>query len=138
MQGETAAASWCAYAAVAQPVYDDLYEASIDTFSNLATSTAVDRGIVSTFTDANFRLIKQLEETAQALKEIRALLKKERNDRGARKPFAPSIDKYCCNRGYKITKKHTNVNCMYPRNGHKREATKSNSMGGLNITRNDW
>jgi hypothetical protein len=38
----------------------------------------VDHGIVGTLTDANPCLAKQLEESDQELKEIRALLKKER------------------------------------------------------------
>jgi hypothetical protein len=45
MQGESAATSYYANAAVAQPE-DDLAEAAIDAFANLATATAVDRGIV--------------------------------------------------------------------------------------------
>jgi hypothetical protein len=90
MQGETADASGYANAAAAQPDDEDLSGASIDAFFNLATATAVDHGIVSTLTEDNFRLTKQLEDSSQTLKEIRALLKKERNDRSSRKTFAPS------------------------------------------------
>jgi hypothetical protein len=61
MQGETAAASGYANAAVAQPADEDIAGASIDTFSNLATATAVDRGIVATLTEANSRLKKNLK-----------------------------------------------------------------------------
>jgi hypothetical protein len=71
-----------------------------------------------------------LAENSQALKEIRALLKKERNNRGARKPFTPSLDNYFWTLGYKIAENHTSVRCMYAKNGHKLEATKSNNMGG--------
>jgi hypothetical protein len=60
MQGEKEAASGYANAAVAQPGYDDLAGAAIDAFANLVTSTAVDRGIVATLTEANSRLTKQL------------------------------------------------------------------------------
>jgi hypothetical protein len=59
------------------------------------------------------------------------MLKKERNDSGVCKPFAPSLDNYCWASGYKIAKKHTSMNCMFARNGHKYEATKSNNMGGV-------
>jgi hypothetical protein len=52
----------------------------------------MERGIVATLSDANSRLANQLEESAQALKEIRALLKKERSDRTPHKPFASSHD----------------------------------------------
>jgi hypothetical protein len=117
-------------AAVAQPTNDDLAEAAIDAFDNLATATSVDHCIVATLTDANAHLEKQLEESAQALKEIRALLKKKRNDRGAHKHVAPSLGNYCCTQGYKISKNNTSVNCMFPKNDHKREATKINTMGG--------
>jgi hypothetical protein len=90
----------------------------------------VDRVIVATLTDANYRLTEQLEENDQALMDIRALLKKESNDCGARKPFAPSIDNYCWTHGYKIAKNHKSVKCMYPNNEHNRDTTKSNTMGG--------
>jgi hypothetical protein len=129
MQGESAATSGYANAAVAQPD-EDLAEAAIDDFANLASATAVDRAIVATLTEANSRLAKQLEESAQALKEVKALLKKERSDRVARKPFSPSVDNYCWTHGYKLARNHTSMNCLYPKTGHKKEATKSNSTGG--------
>jgi hypothetical protein len=47
-----------------QPADDDLAEAAIDAFANLDTATAVDRGSVSTLTDAHFCVTKQLEEAA--------------------------------------------------------------------------
>jgi hypothetical protein len=93
LQSETSAASGYANAAVAQPVDDDLAEAAIGAFANLDTVTSVGSGIVANLTAANCRLTNQLEENAQALKEIRALSKKERNNRGARKLFAPFLDK---------------------------------------------
>jgi phage shock protein A len=91
MQGESAATSGYANSAVAQPD-EDLAEAAIDDFSNLASATAVDRSIVATLTEANARLVKQSEESDQALKEVKALLKKERGDRASCKPFAPSVE----------------------------------------------
>jgi hypothetical protein len=106
MQGETAAASRYANAAVAQPADDDLSGADINAFANLATATAVDHGIVATLTESTSLLTKQLEGSYQYLKEIRALLKKERSDRSSRKPFAPSNDNYCWTCGYKIARNH--------------------------------
>jgi hypothetical protein len=86
MQGESAAISGYANAALAQPK-NDISEVAIDAFANLATATATDanRGSVTTLTDTNSRLAKQLEESAQALNEIRALLKKKHNYRATRK-----------------------------------------------------
>jgi phage shock protein A len=99
MQGETAAASRYANLAVAQPADEDIAGAAIDAFANLATSTELDSGIVATLTEANSRLKKQLEESSQTLKEIKALLKKERNDRSSSKTFAPPNDNYCWTHG---------------------------------------
>jgi phage shock protein A len=110
IQGETSASSRYDNAAVAQPADDDLARAAIDAFANLSTATAVDRGIVATLTEANLRLTKQLEDSSQTLKEIRALLKKERNDRSSRKTFAPSNDNYCWTHGYKIARNRTSEN----------------------------
>jgi protein-L-isoaspartate O-methyltransferase len=53
MQGETATASGYATAAVAQPADEDLSGEAIDAFANLATATAVDRGIVATLNEAS-------------------------------------------------------------------------------------
>jgi hypothetical protein len=130
MQGGTAAASGYANAAVAQPVDEYLVGAAIAAFFNLATATAVDRGIVATLTEANSRLTKQFEYGLQTLKEIRALLKKKPNDSSSHKTFAPSNDNYCWNRGYKIARNHTSENSWYPKTVHKREAKKDNNLGG--------
>jgi hypothetical protein len=89
---------------------------------------AADRGIVATLTEANSRLTKQLEDTSQSLKEISYL--KERKERSFRNPFAPSNGNYCCTRGYTIARNQTSENCLYPKTGHKREATKENNIGG--------
>jgi hypothetical protein len=53
---------------VAQPADEDLSGAAIDAFANLATATAVDRGIIATLTEANSRFTKQLEDSSQTLK----------------------------------------------------------------------
>jgi hypothetical protein len=90
MHRELAAASWYANADLAQPE-DEMSEAALGAFANLATATSVDRESVATLTDANFCLAKQLKESDQALKEIRALLKKECSDRAPRKTFESSL-----------------------------------------------
>jgi hypothetical protein len=137
IQGRSATTSGYANNDVAQPE-DDFAEAAIDAFVNLTTVTAVDLGIMATFINANSRLAKQLEESDKALKEIRDLLKKEHNDRATHKHFLPSPANYYWTHGYNIAKSHTSQNCMFLKNGHKREATNKNNMGGTRQTRNDW
>jgi hypothetical protein len=84
---------------VAQPADEDLAGAASDAFANIATATTVDRGIVATLTDANSRLTKQLEDSSQNLKEIKALLKNERNERSSRNTFEPPNNNYCWTHG---------------------------------------
>jgi hypothetical protein len=56
-------------------------EATIGALSDLATSTASDRGVVAALTQANSRLAKQLEDNSTELRELKALLKKERSEK---------------------------------------------------------
>jgi hypothetical protein len=56
-----------------------MVEATIGELTNLATATAADRGVVAALTHANARLAKQLEENSNELRELKALLNKERN-----------------------------------------------------------
>jgi hypothetical protein len=52
-------------------------DATIGALANLATATATDRGVIATWTEANARLAKQLEDNASELRELKALLKKK-------------------------------------------------------------
>jgi hypothetical protein len=53
-------------------------EATIGALANLATATAVYRGVIGTLTEANARLVKQLEDNSTELRELKALIKKKR------------------------------------------------------------
>jgi hypothetical protein len=77
MQGESAATAGyhSANAAVVQTEYQ-LAEGTIGALANLATATAADRGVVATLTEANARLVKQLEDNSNELRELKALIKK--------------------------------------------------------------
>jgi hypothetical protein len=77
MQGETAAHAGfhSANTAMTQNEYQ-MAEATIGALANLATATAADRVVVAALTQANSRLVKQLEETASELRELKALLHK--------------------------------------------------------------
>jgi hypothetical protein len=123
MQGETVGAQGFANAAVTQASQDDLAEQFLGAFANLATSKAVDRSVVAQLTEANSCLAKQLEDNATSLKEVKALLKKERAERASgensehplRRSFTPSSDNYCWSYGYKVARTHTSQTCMYPK-----------------------
>jgi hypothetical protein len=96
MQGESAAtaAYHSANAAVGQTEHQ-LAEATIGALANLATATAADRGVVATLTEANARLVKQLEYNSNELRELKSLIKKERVEKRGQRSFNPSPNNYC-------------------------------------------
>jgi hypothetical protein len=90
MQGESAATAGyhSANAAVGQ-TEDQMDEATIWELANLATATAADRGVVATLTQAKARLGKQLEDNSNKLRELKALIKKERTEKHSQHSFNP-------------------------------------------------
>jgi hypothetical protein len=55
---------------------DQMAEATIGALANLATATAAYRGVVATLTEANARLVKQIEDNSNESWELKALIKK--------------------------------------------------------------
>jgi hypothetical protein len=74
---------------------DQMAEATIGALANLATATAADRGAVADLTQANARLVKQLEDNSKELRELKALIKKERTEKRGQRGFNPSPSNYC-------------------------------------------
>jgi hypothetical protein len=143
MQGEKIGAQAFANAAVTQASEDDVAKQALGAFGNFATAKAVDRDVVAQLTEANSRLEKQLEDNYTSIKEVKALLRKERaerassgnTDRPPRRSFNPSSDNYCWSHGYKVACTHTSRTCMFPKEGHQREAANTNNMGGSQVNR---
>jgi hypothetical protein len=133
MQGETAATAGyhSANAAMTQNE-DQMAEATIGALANLApaTATAGDRGVVAALTQANSRLVKQLEENASELRELKALLNQKRRDRRGPGSSTSSATTYCCTHGYNVGKTQTSLTCNTHNPGHKAEATRTDNMGG--------
>jgi hypothetical protein len=109
---------------------DQMAEATIGDLANLATATAADRGVVAALTQANSRLVKQLEESASELKELKALLNHERRDKRGPRSFNATANNYCWTHGYKVGKNHTSLTCKTRNPGHKAEATRAENMSG--------
>jgi hypothetical protein len=71
MQGETAAnAGYHSANAAMTQNEDKMAEATIGDLATLVMATAADRGVVAALTQANSRLVKQLEENASELREL--------------------------------------------------------------------
>jgi hypothetical protein len=131
MQGESAAtAGYHSANAAFAHTEDQMAEATIGALANLATATAAGRGVVAALTQANARLAKQLEENSNELRELKALLNQERSAKRGQRSFNPSNTNYCWTHGFKLGITHTSLTCKTPQPGHKKEATRENSMGG--------
>jgi hypothetical protein len=114
---------------------DHMAEATIEALENLATATAADRGVVAALTQANSRLAKQLEDNSAELRELEALLNKERRETRGQRSFSPSPRNYCWTHGYKFGSTHTSLTCKLPKPGHKSEATRADNIGGSQANR---
>jgi hypothetical protein len=91
MQGESAAtARYHSDNSAMTHNEDQMAEATIGAFENLATATAADRGAVAALTQANSRLANQLEGNSSELRECKALLNQERRDKRGPRSFNPS------------------------------------------------
>jgi hypothetical protein len=136
MQGESAATAGhhSANSAVTQNE-DQMAESTIGALTNLATATAADRGIFPGLTQANSRLAKQLEDNSSELRELKALINKERREKRGQRSFNPSECNYCWTHGYKVGSTHTSITYKLPKPGHKTEATRAYNMGGSQANR---
>jgi hypothetical protein len=136
MQGESAATAGFHSANDAVTHNEDqMTEATIGALANLETATAADRGVVTAVTQANSRLAKQLEDNSSESRDIKALLKKERRENGAKEVPTSSASNYCWTHGYKLGSTHTSLTCKLPKPGHKTEATRADNMGGSQANR---
>jgi hypothetical protein len=130
MQGEYAAASGYHSANAAVGKTEKQMAETIGALANLSAATAADRGVLATLTEANARLVKQLEDNSNELRELKALIKKERTEKRGQRSFNPSPNNTFWTHGYKVANIRTSLSCNLPKQGHKREATRVNTMGG--------
>jgi hypothetical protein len=109
--------------------------------ANLATATAADCTAVASLTTTISTITLELAEATNKLSQARAKIlalqvklatAKCSNTHDQRPPcvYQPN-NNYCWTHGYKVAGKHTSVTCTRPREGHQRDATKCNNMGGL-------
>jgi hypothetical protein len=114
---------------------DQMDEATIGALSNLATATAAYRGVVATLTEANAGLVKKLEENSNELRELKALIKKGIFEKCGQHGFNLSPNNYYWTHGYKVANTHTSLSCNFPKQEHKREATRADNMFGSQVNK---
>jgi hypothetical protein len=136
MQGETAASAGYHSANAAMTHNEDhMAESTIGSLANLATATAADRGLVAALAQDNSRLVKQLEETASELRELKTLLNQEHHDRRGPRSFTSSSSTCCWTHGYKVGKTHTVLTYKTRNPGHKADATRADNIGGSQVNK---
>lgn len=97
-----------------------------EALANLATATSTDRQAFAALAVTNENLSQQLKEAMQEIKDLKALVAK-----GKRTPtMYRKNNNYCWTHGYRVTENHTSATCNKPAEGHKKEATRANTMGG--------
>jgi hypothetical protein len=94
---------------------DEMAEATIGSLAKLAMATTVDCTVVSSLTEANSRLVAQLDDRSTELKQSRSYSRRSSNDADLLRLVT-----------------QTNDGPHFPKPGQatKCEATKSNNMGG--------
>jgi hypothetical protein len=92
MQGESSGTAGYYYENAASTHNEyQIAEATIGALSNLATATAADQVLVVALTEANSRLAKQLEDHSTELRELKALLNKERRENSCLQPLTKKL-----------------------------------------------
>jgi hypothetical protein len=117
---------------------DQMSEATIGALANLTTAAAADRGLVAALIQANAHLVKQIEDDSNELRELKALLKKERTENRGHHSFKPSPRKYFWTHGYKVGSTYTSLTCKLPKQSQKKEATRVDNMGGRQANKESY
>lgn len=103
-----------------------------EALANLASATAADRSTVASLTAINEKLTNQLtqltNQLAKAMDKIAEMEKLLSNKPSSSSNNTPKS--YCWTHGFRVSKTHNSTNCKKPAEGHQKEATAHNRMGG--------
>jgi hypothetical protein len=107
---------------------ESFYTETADAFANLAMAATADKYLLSTLTSTNATLPGILREKYTLISKLQAQL---RNTNTAN-PTTTNTAKtnYCWSHGTRVSKSHTSEACLYPKEGHKKEATRVNRIDG--------
>jgi hypothetical protein len=125
---------------------DSFVNDTADAFANLATATASDRQMLADLTATNNALTVHLATKDTEIGKLKARIQDlQRNNRGNRtggrggdttsttRKF--NNTNYCWSHGWDVSIQHTSQSCLYAHDGHKRDATRSNTMGGSDVNK---
>lgn len=106
--------------------YYQQHRETAEALANLATATSTDRQAFAALATTNENLSQQLKDALQEIKDLKAKLAKTRRT----PPAYRTHNNYCWTHGFRVTGTHTSATCTRPAEGHKKEATAENTMGG--------
>ena len=120
---------------------DSFVNDTADAFANLATATALDRQLMADLAATNKALTKQLADRDTTIAKLRN--NNDRNNTGNdrnrnRQPQTTrryNNSNYCWSHGFDIHDSHTGQSCCWQKEGHKADATRSNTMGGSELNK---
>jgi hypothetical protein len=114
---------------------DSLYETA-EAIAQLVTATEYDRGTVATLTTTNAKLANQLEAAHALIEQLKSEIatlniKIKPVWQGQRPTRTTNNDSYCWSHGYQVAKSHTSATCNVRKTGHQENATRIDTMGGV-------
>jgi hypothetical protein len=108
------------------------YNETADAFSNLSMAATSDKEMLLTLTNKNSTLTSQLSAKNKLIATLQAQLRNTSTNAPAHRPVT-ATDKhkrYCWTHGPRLSRNHSSDNCRDTEEGHKKEATRDNRMGG--------
>jgi len=118
------------------PTAEDVTKTA-DALMNLATATQADRKMLADLTNMNTALIAQVTAKDQEIAKLRLELQNTKATQGSSPPWTQQQRKYCWTHGYFHKGGHHSWECKKPKEGHKKEATATNNMGGSTYKKNE-
>jgi hypothetical protein len=111
-------------------ISQEMYEDTANALANLAEATATDRKALENLTNTIANLTQQVSLKDREIQKLKDQLTKTgaRNKREI--PERTDNGSYCWSHGYKVHAKHDSANCRFQKTGHKKEATRTNNLGG--------
>ena len=121
-----------------------------EAFANLAMAAASDRNVLKTLTNTNNDLLQQLAAKDSELTQLQAQLNQpttghsnpvggshNNENRPLRDPLKKRFknQNYCWSHGYDIHPTHNSSSCNFPREGHKKEASRNNNLSGSQVAK---
>ena len=117
---------------------------------NLAMAAATDKSVIQKLTDTNNGLMTQLNTASETIKRltednqkllqmVEYMTKRQPMPKRQMKVKDDEWDPegYCWSHGFKCRKGHNSMTCTAQKHGHKRDATRSNIMGG-SMANKEW